>query len=93
MRALWPDRDDAHHRVDLRDGGEPYSSENLASLCRECHAKVGRERQMGLPDLLFRWRYGLDAASACLMVAASVGPMRAPITQSTGKKIPMPNSQ
>ena len=39
---------DVHHRVDLRDGGNPYASENLASLCHECHAKVGRERQVAV---------------------------------------------
>ena len=39
---------DVHHRIDLRDGGDPYSSENLASLCHECHAKLGRERQVAV---------------------------------------------
>lgn len=37
---------DAHHVVDLKDGGDPYASENLASLCHVCHARVGRERQV-----------------------------------------------
>ena len=41
---------DVHHRVDLRDGGDPYASENLASLCHECHAKVGRERQVAVGE-------------------------------------------
>ena len=39
---------DVHHRVDLRDGGDPSASANLASLCHECHAKVGRERQVAV---------------------------------------------
>ena len=39
---------DVHHRVDLRDGGDPSASANLASLCHECHANVGRERQVAV---------------------------------------------
>ena len=53
----------------------------------------GRSVRRALPDLLHSWRYGLDVAAACLLAAASVGAMRAPTIQSTGKKIPRPNSQ
>ena len=37
---------DVHHIVDLKDGGDPDASANFASLCHECHSKVGRERQV-----------------------------------------------
>lgn len=37
---------DVHHRVDLADGGDPWSPGNLESLCHSCHSKVTRREQM-----------------------------------------------
>ncbi len=37
---------DVHHRVDLADGGDPWSTENLEALCHCCHAKLTRSRQV-----------------------------------------------
>ena len=28
---------EVHHRVHLRDGGEPFALENLVTRCRPCH--------------------------------------------------------
>lgn len=29
-----------HHRVAIKDGGDPYAVENLVSLCPECHNRI-----------------------------------------------------
>ena len=36
---------DVHHRVDLRDGGDPWDVEGLEALCRACHSRETRLRQ------------------------------------------------
>ena len=35
---------DVHHITDLGKGGNPWASENLAALCRSCHAKITKAR-------------------------------------------------
>ena len=37
---------DVHHVVDLADGGDPWDRSNLEALCRSCHSKEGRRRQL-----------------------------------------------
>lgn len=37
---------DVHHRQDLADGGAPYNPDNLQSLCRSCHSRITRQRQL-----------------------------------------------
>lgn len=36
---------DVHHRTDIADGGDPWASSNLASLCKRCHSQLTRRRQ------------------------------------------------
>jgi 5-methylcytosine-specific restriction protein A len=38
---------DVHHIIDLSEGGEPYSIDNLSALCRSCHSKLTRQGQLG----------------------------------------------
>jgi 5-methylcytosine-specific restriction endonuclease McrA len=38
--------DTVHHRVDLDDGGAPYSLANLEAVCASCHSKETRARQL-----------------------------------------------
>ena len=44
---------DVHHLKDLADGGNPWSPDNLQSLCHACHATITRARQtsgVGWPE-------------------------------------------
>ena len=38
--------DHVHHRTELRDGGPMYQQANMESLCRSCHSKETRRRQL-----------------------------------------------
>lgn len=33
---------DVHHIVPLRDGGQPYDTNNTECLCKECHSALTR---------------------------------------------------
>lgn len=33
---------EAHHRIPLEEGGDPYALENLETLCRACHIRAHR---------------------------------------------------
>lgn len=35
---------DVHHRVDLKDGGDPWDFGNLEALCHACHAAITANR-------------------------------------------------
>jgi len=38
---------EVHHIKDLRDGGEMWDPDNLASLCHRCHSRVTRASNLG----------------------------------------------
>lgn len=42
--------EEVHHRMALKDGGEPYSMDNLVSACKACHSKETRREQLGSPS-------------------------------------------
>ena len=37
---------DVHHRIDLADGGDPWSFTNLEGLCHACHSRITRAGQI-----------------------------------------------
>ena len=36
---------DVHHKIDLREGGDPWAIDGLEALCHACHSQETRARQ------------------------------------------------